>query len=94
MSKANKQVDPLLDELRNWGGPDEMSAFESVMWLAEVDPRLRSTIVSIMVFDITPEWERLQAELRWLVAGSNEARSFRAVCRVPSASATPRKTCV
>lgn len=86
MSKANKQVDPLLDELRDWGGPDEMSAFESVMWLAEVDPRLRSTIVSIMVFDVTPEWERLQAELRWLVAA---ARRFRQKVVVPQGLGNP-----
>jgi diacylglycerol O-acyltransferase len=86
MSKANRQTDPLLDELRHWGGPDQMSAFEAVMWLAEVDPRLRSTIVSIMVFDSTPDWARLQAEFRWLVAA---VRRFRQKVVVPARIGNP-----
>ena len=54
MGKPEPMDSALLDELRHWGGPDEMSAFEGVMWLAEVDPRLRSTITSILVFDTQP----------------------------------------
>lgn len=81
MSKQAQTPDPLLEELRHWGGPDEMSAFEGVMWLAEVDPRLRSTIVSVLVLDRQPEWERLQAELRWLVAA---VRRFRQKVVVPA----------
>ena len=42
---SKKKTEPvgngLLDELRRWGGPAEMSAFEAVMWNAESDPRLR-----------------------------------------------------
>ncbi|MCX7060107.1 MAG: WS/DGAT domain-containing protein [Gammaproteobacteria bacterium] len=86
MSKAEPKDSALLDELRHWGGPDEMSAFESVMWLAEVDPRLRSTIVSIMVFDTAPEWGRLQAEFRWLVAA---VRRFRQKVVVPKGAGNP-----
>jgi diacylglycerol O-acyltransferase len=60
--------DAALAELRQWGGDAEMSAFEAVMWRAEVDPRLRSTTTSVLVLDRAPEWERLLAGHRWVVA--------------------------
>ncbi|GAC1619859.1 MAG: wax ester/triacylglycerol synthase family O-acyltransferase [Nevskia sp.] len=60
--------DGLLAELRGWGGPAEMSAFESVMWRAEVDPRLRSTTTSVLQLDRAPDWPRLLAGHEWLVA--------------------------
>lgn len=81
MTKTAGPDDTLLDELRDWGGADEMSAFEGVMWLAEVDPRLRSTITSVLVLDTAPDWPRLQAELRWLVAA---VRRFRQKVVVPA----------
>jgi len=56
-----------MDELRRWGGPAEMSAFEAVMWRAEVDPRLRSTTTSVFILDRAPDWERLNRGHRWLV---------------------------
>ncbi|MCC2657914.1 MAG: hypothetical protein K0Q76_3022 [Panacagrimonas sp.] len=56
----------LLDELQGWGGPAEMSAFEAVMWRAEVDPRLRSTTTSVLVLDRVPDWERVYAGHRWV----------------------------
>ena len=66
MSKTDPLNDDLLAELHDWGGPAEMSAFEAVMWRAEVDPRLRSTTTSVLVMDATPEWERLVAGHRWV----------------------------
>ena len=57
----------VLEELRQWGGAAEMSAFESVMWRAEVDPRLRSTTTSVFYLDRVPDWERLHAGHKWLV---------------------------
>ena len=57
----------MLAELREWGGPAEMSAFESVMWRAEVDPRLRSTTTSVLVLDRAVDWERFLAGHRWVV---------------------------
>jgi diacylglycerol O-acyltransferase len=42
----------VLDELRKWGGPAEMSSFEALMWLAEADPRLRSTTTSVLILDL------------------------------------------
>lgn len=56
----------LLDELQGWGGPAEMSAFEAVMWRAEVDPRLRSTTTSVLVLDRVPDWERVRAGHQWV----------------------------
>ena len=67
MGKADPAQDlQLLDELQGWGGPAEMSAFEAVMWRAEVDPRLRSTTTSVLVLDRVPGWERVQAGHRWV----------------------------
>lgn len=57
----------LLAELRDWGGPAEMSAFEAVMWRAEVDPRLRSTTTSVLVLDRNPDWARVLAGHKWVV---------------------------
>lgn len=56
----------LLAELQDWGGPAEMSAFEAVMWRAEVDPRLRSTTTSVLFLDRAPDWERLVAGHKWV----------------------------
>ena len=64
----------LLDELRHWGGPPEMSAFESVMWNAEVDPRLRSTTTSVLMLDRAPRWEAFVAEHRWLAEAAPRFR--------------------
>jgi WS/DGAT/MGAT family acyltransferase len=67
MGKADPEQDlNLLDELQGWGGPAEMSAFEAVMWRAEVDPRLRSTTTSVLVLDRVPEWDRVYAGHRWV----------------------------
>ncbi len=56
-----------LAELQAWGGPAELSAFEAVMWRAEVDPRLRSTTTSVFVLDRAPDWPRLYSGHQWLV---------------------------
>ncbi|HKY93101.1 MAG TPA: wax ester/triacylglycerol synthase family O-acyltransferase [Nevskiaceae bacterium] len=66
MGKSEPLNPDLLAELRDWGGPREMSAFEAVMWRAEVDPRLRSTTTSVLVLDRTPEWERVLEGHRWV----------------------------
>ena len=68
MTQTQAYDDSALSELKQWGGAsNEMSAFESVMWRAEVDPRLRSTTTSVLFLDRVPEWERLQAGHRWVV---------------------------
>lgn len=67
MGQAESFATEVLDELRRWGGPAEMSAFESVMWRAEVDPRLRSTTTSVLMLDRVPDWDRFVADHDWLV---------------------------
>jgi diacylglycerol O-acyltransferase len=48
-----------------WGVTSEMSPFESLMWRAERDPRLRSTMTSVYVLDGAPDWDRLRAAHDW-----------------------------
>lgn len=67
MGKAQVFDQDILEELQGWGGPAEMSAFESVMWRAEVDPRLRSTTTSLLILDRSPDWERFLAGHQWAV---------------------------
>jgi WS/DGAT/MGAT family acyltransferase len=67
MAKTQTIDDAVLAELRKWGGPPEMSAFEALMWLAEADPRLRSTTTSVLILDLEPDWDRFLADHRWLV---------------------------
>jgi WS/DGAT/MGAT family acyltransferase len=61
-------VEPLLrDEDRplEWGRAREMNALEALMWRAEEDPRLRSTICGLEELDRTPDWERFLAAHEW-----------------------------
>ena len=67
MTKMTEEQKELLRDLQGWGGPSEMSAFEAVMWRAEIDPSLRSTTTSVMILDKEPNWERLYAAHMWLV---------------------------
>lgn len=48
-----------------WGQAREMNALEALMWRAEGDPRLRSTICSLEVLDRAPDWDRLLAAHDW-----------------------------
>jgi diacylglycerol O-acyltransferase / wax synthase len=63
-----------LEQLRNWGGPREMTAFEAMMWLAEADPHLRSTTTSVMVLDTAPDWNRLVAGHEWTTRAAPRLR--------------------
>lgn len=47
------------------GGPSEMNALEAMMWRAEVDPRLRSTVTIVDVLDSVPDWDRLLDAHEW-----------------------------
>jgi diacylglycerol O-acyltransferase len=42
-----------------------MNALEALMWRAEADPRLRSTIVGLELLDRTPDWDRYVAAHDW-----------------------------
>ncbi|UTI64266.1 wax ester/triacylglycerol synthase family O-acyltransferase [Paraconexibacter antarcticus] len=48
-----------------WGQAREMNALEALMWRAEADPRLRSTICSLELLDTTPDWDRFLAAVDW-----------------------------
>ena len=63
-----------LEQLRTWGGPRELSAFEAMMWLAEADPHLRSTTTSVLVLDSAPAWERLVAGHEWTTRAAPRLR--------------------
>ncbi len=63
MSTTSKAADAPLD----WGMTREMNAVEALMWRAEIDPRLRSTICALELLDRTPEWERFVAACDWAV---------------------------
>jgi WS/DGAT/MGAT family acyltransferase len=48
-----------------WGQAREMNPIEALMWRAEGDPRLRSTITSLELLDCTPDWDRFLAAHEW-----------------------------
>jgi diacylglycerol O-acyltransferase / wax synthase len=48
-----------------WADSDEMSPFETLMWRAEADPALRSTMVAFALLDSAPDWPRLVAAHDW-----------------------------
>lgn len=44
-----------------WG--TELSAFDHLMYRADLDPRTRTTMLSIEMFDTLPDWERVRQEV-------------------------------
>jgi diacylglycerol O-acyltransferase len=57
--------DPDRDRPLPWGAHRDMNALEALMWRAEADPRLRSTIVSVELLDRSPDWDRFIAAHDW-----------------------------
>ncbi|MCW3040892.1 MAG: hypothetical protein JWM31_2797, partial [Solirubrobacterales bacterium] len=53
------------DQPAVWGQAREMNGLEALMWRAEGDPRLRSTISSLELLDTTPDWDRFLAAHDW-----------------------------
>ena len=53
------------DQPLDWGREREMNAVEALMWRAEEDPRLRSTVCGIEELDTAPDWERFVAAHEW-----------------------------
>jgi diacylglycerol O-acyltransferase len=49
------------DALASWGGGQDLSAWEALMWRSEGDHRTRSTGVMIELLDTEPDWDRLVA---------------------------------
>jgi diacylglycerol O-acyltransferase / wax synthase len=55
------------DTLIGWGGPRELTPFETLMWRADGDPMMRSTMMAVEILDIAPDWDRLVAAHEWAV---------------------------
>lgn len=53
------------DHPLDWGAEREMNGIEALMWRAEADPRLRSTICALDELDVTPDWDRFLAAHEW-----------------------------
>src|SRR5258705_11873380 len=49
------------DTLASWGGGQDLSAWEALMWRTGGDYRTRSTGVMIELLDTEPDWDRLGA---------------------------------
>ena len=49
------------DALASWGGGQDLSAWEALMWRTGGDHRARSTGVIVELLDQEPDWERLVA---------------------------------
>ena len=60
--------------LGRWGTDAEMRPAEAVMWRAEAELQLRSTVLSIEILDTVPDWDRLVAAHEWGVSAIPRAR--------------------
>lgn len=54
-----------VDAPLEWGGTADMKSLEAVMWRAEHDPRMRSTMVAIELLDTAPDWDRFVRAHEW-----------------------------
>jgi WS/DGAT/MGAT family acyltransferase len=68
MATTTPPVEPFMragDRPLDWGREREMNAVEALMWRAEEDPRLRSTICGVEELDSAPDWDRFLAAHDW-----------------------------
>jgi len=49
----------------DWGTSPELNALETLMWRADTNPMMRSTVMAIEVLDVAPDWDRLVAAHEW-----------------------------
>lgn len=49
----------------DWGTSHELSAFETLMWRADSDPGMRSTMMAVEILDTEPDWNRLVDAHEW-----------------------------
>jgi WS/DGAT/MGAT family acyltransferase len=47
-----------VNDASTWGGEQDMSAWEALMWRSESDPRTRSTGILLEIIEGEPDWER------------------------------------
>lgn len=62
------------ERARVWGTSREMNPLEALMWRAEADFRMRSTIAAVELLDTVPDWQRLVDAHEW---GSRMIARFR-----------------
>jgi WS/DGAT/MGAT family acyltransferase len=48
-----------------WGRSPRLTEFETLMWRSERHPQQSSTILSVMLLDTAPDWDRLVAAHEW-----------------------------
>jgi diacylglycerol O-acyltransferase / wax synthase len=48
-----------------WGTSDELTPFETLMWRADSDRAMRSTMMAVEVLDTEPDWKRLVDAHDW-----------------------------
>jgi WS/DGAT/MGAT family acyltransferase len=53
------------DQPLDWGSTRDLDPFETLMWRAEADPHMRSTIVGLEILDRAPDWDRLVSAHDW-----------------------------
>lgn len=51
----------------DWGGPRDLTPFETLMWRADGDPMMRSTMMAVEVLDRAPDWGRLVGAHEWAI---------------------------
>ena len=66
-----------------WGGPATLSAWDTVMWRAEGDPRTTSTGMLVGLLESAPEWEDFVAVLQDVAARVPRLRERVVEPRVP-----------
>ena len=49
----------------DWGTERELTSIETMMWRADADPVMRSTMTVVELLDVEPEWSRLVAAHEW-----------------------------
>jgi len=49
----------------DWGSSSELTPFETLMWRADTDRSMRSTMMAVEVLDTEPDWSRLMDAHEW-----------------------------
>jgi diacylglycerol O-acyltransferase / wax synthase len=49
----------------DWGTSDELAALEALMWRADTDRAMRSTVMAVELLDTEPDWQRLVDAHEW-----------------------------
>lgn len=55
------------DQPLQWGGSSQLTPFETLMWRADSDPMMRSTMMAVEVLDRSPDWDRLVDAHEWAI---------------------------